>query len=86
MNWYRFKVELSAVGSGTVLLTLPALVLLTAGMDTAGAFLEFPLWMRPVAANMELVVAAYAVSIGLLWLCHWQIFRHYRNRKAYGER
>jgi hypothetical protein len=51
-----------------------------------GAFLEFPLWMRPVADNMGLVVAAFGASIGMLWLCHWQIFRHYRSRKAYGER
>ena len=86
MNWYRFKVELSAVGSGTVLLTLTALTIMTASMDMTGAFLEFPRWMRPVASNMELVVAAFGVSIGLLWLCHWQIFRHYRGRKAYGER
>jgi uncharacterized membrane protein len=86
MNWYRFKVELSAVGSGTVLLTLTTLVLVTASMDMTGAFLEFPLWMRPVASNMELVVAAFGASIGMLWLCHWQIFRYYRSRKAYGER
>lgn len=86
MNWYKFKIELSAVITGTALLTLSALVLMAFSVNLTEVTMYHPLWMRPAALNREVVFLCFSAAIGFLWLCRWQTFRIYRNRRAYGDR
>lgn len=86
MNWYRFKIELLAVATGTALLTLSALVLMTFTTDHSGVNVAHPLWMRPALEYREVVFMCFSTAIALLWLCRWQAFKIYRGRKAYGTR
>lgn len=86
MNWYKFKIELLAVITGTVLLTMSALVLMTFSVDMDGMTLSHPLWMRSAAGHREVVFLGFSTAIALLWLCRWQTFRIYRSRQAYGIR
>lgn len=86
MNWYKFKIELYAVVTGTALLTLSTFVIMAFSADMSGAFLDHPVWMRPAAENPDVVLAGFGLAIGMLWLCRWQTFRILRGSKAYGER
>lgn len=86
MNWYKFKIELLSVVTGTALLTLSTVVLLSFSVDNSGMTSSHPLWMRPAINNPDVVAFGFGVALGLLWLCRWKIFRVLRDCKAYGER
>ena len=86
MNWYKFKIEIFSVVTGTALLTLSAVVLLSFSVDRSGVTRSHPIWMRAAVENPDVVAFGFGIALGLLWLCKWKIFRVLRNCDAYGER
>lgn len=85
MNWYRFKIELSAWFTKTVLATFSALVFLQLFV-VKGYSHDYPLGLRWVAEHEWAVVTAFVAATGFMWFCCWKAFRIFRADKRYGER
>ncbi len=83
MNWYRFKIELSAWATKTALATLTTLVALRVLFQPVDSLNEYSVSMRTVADNEWAVQLGFGLAVVLLWLCYWRIFSIYRGHRAY---
>jgi hypothetical protein len=86
MNWYRFKVELSAWAAKVALCTLTAVMMLATLFEPDAAIRSYPLALRSVAENDWVFPVLFITLTALLWLCYWKVVREYRSRNAYGQR
>lgn len=85
MNWYRFKIELSAWLAKTALLTFSVLVMGRVLFQPEGGHREYHLALRVVAENEWMFPVVLTVGLAVLWLCYWKVFQICRSRRAYGE-
>lgn len=83
MNWYRFKVELSAWLAKTALLTLSVIAMGRVLFQPEGGQRQYHLALRVVAENEWIFPVVFTVGTAVLWLCYWRVFRIYRGRRAY---
>jgi uncharacterized membrane protein len=86
MNWYRFKVELSAWVAKVALSTLTAVVMIVGLFEPCDTVREYPLAWRSVAENAWVFPIMFGVLMALMWLCYWKVTREFRSRNAYGQR
>jgi len=86
MNWYRFKIELSAWMSKTVLCVLTSMIAVSTLFEPAGSIKGYPLSWRVVAENEWMFPVGMTIGVLVLWVCYWQTFRILRADKRYGDR
>ena len=84
MNWFRFKVELSAWVVKTVLCVLTTFVTLMTLILKGNH--SYPIEMRSAAEHEWLIRSVLLLLVVSLWALYLKIFHMYRSRKAYGER
>lgn len=85
MNRYKFKIELSAWFTKTVLAVFTSFVVLQLFIPSAQTH-AYPLELRWIAEHEWIVVSAFLAATGFTWLCYWKAFRILRADKRYGER
>lgn len=83
MNWYRFRIELSAWAAKTMLCVFTVVVAGSVLFAPTGGKREYPLSMRPVAEHEAVIPAVLILGLAALWLCYWRVFSTYRGRRAY---
>ncbi len=86
MNWYRFKVELSAWAAKMALALLTTWVGLRVLFQPPDTVRYYPLYLRPLAENEWIIQLAFVLAVSYLWLAYWKIFRIYRGYRAYGPK
>jgi hypothetical protein len=86
MNWYRFKIELSAFAAKVALSTLTAALAIVSLLQPPGTVRSYPVALRFFAQHDWLAPAAFLVLAALMWFCYWKVMRELRSRRAYGER
>lgn len=83
MNWFRFKVELSAWAAKVVLCVITTLLMCGALFQAPGTR-DYPLSMRLVAENQWVFPLGFTTAVVVMWVSYWRIFGIYRGRTAYG--
>lgn len=84
MNWFKFKIELTAWACTTLLATLTALFLLSVFFWPPGAYHTYPVYLRIMGeyGNAGMYVF-FSASIPFLWLCRWKALRLLREDRRY---
>lgn len=85
MNWYKFRIELSAWLTKTALAVISTFVFLQLFTNGASTH-EYPLSLRWVAEHEPLIVAILLSATGFTWFCYWKAFRILRGNRRYVER
>lgn len=85
MNWYKFRIELSAWSARTALAVLSAVVFLQLFADSSSTR-SYPEGLRSVAEHEWMIVSTVLAATGFTWFCYWKAFRILRADKRYGER
>lgn len=86
VNWYKFKVELSAWLAKIAFGVLTTLVAIRVLFQPPDSVRYYPVALRPLAENEWIIQLGFGVAVIVLWVCYWRIFSIYRGRRAYGER
>jgi len=86
VNWYRFKVELSAWATKVGLSFLTTVVAIRVLFQPPDTVRYYPLYLRLLAENEWIIQLGFALAIAYLWLAYWKVFRVYRGYRAYGPK
>jgi hypothetical protein len=86
VNWYKFKVELSAWVYKVGASVLSTLVILRVWFQPEGGVRYYPVSLRLLAENEWIIQSGFMLAVLLIWVCYWRIFSIYRGRRAYRER
>lgn len=85
MNWFRFKIELSAWLVKTALATFSVIAVGKVLFQPVGGSRHYHVALRVVADNEWIFPVVILAGVTFLWLAYWRVIRIYRGRRAYGE-
>lgn len=86
VNWYRFKIELSAYVWKVCAGVLTVLVYAKTVAFYGPGWTEFPLSLSWFAYHTWSVPAIMWTFVAFLWVCYWRAFTMLRADRRYGTR